>query len=138
MNFAEMWSPGAAADAALDVSVAELLWRDVEKRRKNAWLRPIGFVARLFVYALLFGLLFIFMPESIREGWITTKPFAALTLGDVLSALVWTLIGFKILHSLFHPNPRPDFRESWGRVWHGAYWCGSFFNRCCLLSPVNP
>jgi hypothetical protein len=54
MNFAEMWSPGAAADAALDVSVAELLWRDVEKRRKNAWLRPIGFVARLFVYMAFF------------------------------------------------------------------------------------
>jgi hypothetical protein len=118
MNFADWWSPGATEEAAHDASVANLLWKDVEKRRKNAWLRKVGFITRIFLYACCFGVLFIFMPEGVREGWITTKPFSALNLGDVLGALVWLLIGMKLFHALFKPNPRPDFREALG--WFGV------------------
>ena len=118
MNFAEWWSPGAAQEAALDASIAEDLWQEVEKRRKNAWLRKVGFVTRLFIYACCFGVLFIFMPEGMKEGWLTTRPFSALTLGDVLGSLVWILIAIKLGHALFNPNPRPDFRETLG--WFGV------------------
>ena len=113
MNFSEWWSPGAKAEAALDADIAELLWDDAEKRRKNAWLRKVGFVARLMAYAGILGTMFVLMPESIRNGWITTRPFSQLTLGDVFTALAWILISLKLIHSLFHPNPRPDFREAW-------------------------
>lgn len=62
--------------------------------------------------------MFALMPESIRNGWITTKPLSQFTLGDVLIALAWVFIGLKLIHSLFRPNPRPDFREAWG--WFGG------------------
>jgi hypothetical protein len=40
-SFFAWLNPDAAADAELDATVAELLSRDVEKRRRNAWLRKI-------------------------------------------------------------------------------------------------
>jgi hypothetical protein len=122
MNFAEWWNPGARAEAELDSSIAEILWSDAEKRRKNAWLRKVGFVTRIFVYLCIFGLLLFFTPESLRDGWIFSRPFAALTLGDVLGALVWTLIAVRLGYALFHPNPRPDFRENYG--WLGVVMIG--------------
>jgi len=118
VSFSEWWSPGSKAEAALDADIANLLWNDAEKRRKNAWLRKVGFVTRIMAYASIFGVMFVFMPDSIRTGWITTKPFSQLTLGDVLTALAWVLVGLKLAHSLFHPNPRPDFQETWG--WLGV------------------
>jgi hypothetical protein len=118
MNFAEWWSPGAAQDAAIDARVAEWLWQDAEERRKKAWLRKIGFVTRLLIYACAFGVLFYFTPQGLQDGWLFTRPFSALTLSDVLGALVWVLIGIKLGHALFNPNPRPDFREQLG--WLGV------------------
>jgi hypothetical protein len=119
MNFVQFWGGrSATADAALDASVAEMLWQEVEKRRKNAWLRKVGVVARIFAYAYFFLVLFCFMPQGLSEGWLTTRPFSQLTLGDIFAALVWTLIGAKLIHALFNPNPRPDFREYWG--WGGV------------------
>jgi hypothetical protein len=48
MNFAEMWSPGAAADAALDVMAAGTdeipngVWRDIGFRLESmGWLMPL-------------------------------------------------------------------------------------------------
>jgi hypothetical protein len=70
------------------------------------------------VYASIVAAMLAFMPESIRNGWLTTKPFSQLTLGDVLAALAWVLIGLRLIQALFHPNPRPDFREAWG--WLGV------------------
>jgi hypothetical protein len=68
VNFSEWWSPGSKAEAALDADIADLLWNDTEKRRKNAWLRKVGFVTRTMAYASIFGVMFAFMPESIRSG----------------------------------------------------------------------
>jgi hypothetical protein len=98
--------------------------QNVEERRKKAWLRKIGFVTRLFIYACAFAALYYFMPRSLSEGWITTRPFAELNLGDILGALVWILIGVKLVHALFNPNPRPDFREWLG--WVGLCIIGLF------------
>ena len=70
-SFFEWLNPGAAADAELDTAVAEMLNQDAEKRRRNAWLRKVGFVNRIFVYACLFGGWFFFEPEG--ESNITAK-----------------------------------------------------------------
>jgi hypothetical protein len=102
-------NPSAAADAKLDADIAELLGRDVEKRRRNAWLRQIGFVSRIAVYACLFGALFIFRPEGASD--VTTKPIAQLAIGDIMAAVVWVIIGLLLIRALFKPNPRPDFRR---------------------------
>jgi hypothetical protein len=91
-----------------------ILNRDVEKRRRNAWLRKIGFVSRIFVYACLFGALFIFRPEALSEGWITTRPLAQLTIGDITGFVLWVVIGLVLMYALFNPKRRPDFQEAWG------------------------
>jgi hypothetical protein len=44
------------------------------------------------VYACIFGAIFALMPESIRNGWITTAPLSQFTLGDVLIALACVLL----------------------------------------------
>jgi hypothetical protein len=122
MNFAEWWNPDARAEAELDAGIAERLWEKVDERRNKAWLRKVGFVTRLFVYACIFGLLFYFTPESLRDGWLFSRPFAALSLSDVLGALVWFLILLRLVHALFNPSPRPDFREHYG--WLGVVLIG--------------
>jgi hypothetical protein len=101
-------NPSAAADA----DIAQLLNRDVEKRRRNAWLRQIGFVGRIAMYACLLGALFIFRPEGASD--VTTKPIAQLAIGDIMAAVVWVIIGLLLLRALFKPNPRPDYQEAWG------------------------
>src|SRR5262249_48647340 len=104
----------AAADAEHDASIVELLNEDVEKRRRNAWLRKISFVGRIFVYACLFGALFIFKPEGLSD--VTTKPLAQLSVGDIFAAALWVVIALILLNAFFKPNPRPDFQEAWGLV----------------------
>jgi len=113
-SFFAWLNPSAAADAELDTAVAELLNRDVEKRRRNAWLRKIGFVGRIFVYACLFVALFIFRPEGLSE--VTTKPLAQLAIGNIIAGVVWVIFGLLLLNALLKPNPRPDFQEAWGVV----------------------
>jgi len=113
-NFASWWNPEAAVEAELDAFATELLNRDVEKRRRNAWLRKIGFVSRIFVYACLFGALFIFRPEALSEGSITTRPLAQLTIGDITGSVLWVVIGLVLMYALFNPKRRPDFQEAWG------------------------
>jgi hypothetical protein len=92
-------NPSAAADA----DIAQLLNRDVEKRRRNAWLRQIGFVGRIAMCACLLGALFIFRPEGASD--VTTKPIAQLAIGDIMAAVVWVIIGLLLLRALFKPNP---------------------------------
>jgi hypothetical protein len=111
-SFLARWNPSAAADAELDASIVELLNRDVEKRRRNAWLRKIAFIGRIFVYACLFGALFIFKPEGLSD--VTTKPLAQLSIGSIMAAVLWVVIGLVLLNAFFKPNPRPDFQEAWG------------------------
>ena len=109
-SFLAWWNPSAAADAELDASIVELLNQDVEKRRRNAWLRKISVIGRIFVYACLFGALFIFRPEAD----VSSKPLAQLSIGDVLAAVLWVVIALVLLNAFFRPNPRPDFQEAWG------------------------
>jgi hypothetical protein len=113
-SFFQWLNPSAAADAELDAAVAEMLNEDVEKRRKNAWLRKISFIGRIVVYACLFLALFFFRPDGLSE--ITTKPLAQLAIGNIVGAVVWVIIALLLLNALFKPNPRPDFQEAWGVV----------------------
>ena len=113
-SFTSWWNPEAAIEAELDAFATESLNRDVEKRRRNAWLRKIGFVGRIFVYACLFGALFIFRPEASSEGWITTRPLAQLTIGDITGSVLWVVIGLVLMYALFNPKRRPDVQEAWG------------------------
>ena len=121
-------NPDAAADAELDAHVAEMLNRDVEKRRRRAWLRKVGVVSRIVVYACLLGALFFFKPEGVSN--IGTKPLAQLALGDIVAALFWIIIGLFLLRALFKPNPRPDLQEAWGMfglVAGGVLFLGGLF-----------
>jgi hypothetical protein len=113
-SFFEWLNPSAAADAEHDAAVVEILNQDVEKRRRNAWLRKISFIGRIVVYACLFLALFFFRPEGLSE--ITSKPLARLAIGNIVGAVVWVIIALLLLNALFKPNPRPDFQEAWGVV----------------------
>jgi hypothetical protein len=62
----------------------------------------------------LFGALFIFRPEALSEGWITTRPLAQLTIGDITGSVLWVVIGLVLMYALFNPKRRPDFQEAWG------------------------
>jgi hypothetical protein len=87
--------------------------KHVEERR--SWRRNVtsgtGLFTRLFVYACLFGALFIFRPEGLSEGWITTRPLAALTIGDIFATVTWLVIASLLLRALFKPNE--DFEQAW-------------------------
>jgi hypothetical protein len=83
---------------------------------RGGWLRRVtsgtGLFTRLFVYACLFGALFIFRPEGLSEGWIATRPLAALTLGDIAAAVGWLAIAFFLIRALFKPDDAA--KEAWG------------------------
>jgi hypothetical protein len=113
-SFFAWLNPSAAADAELDAAVVDILNRDVEKRRRNAWLRKISFIGRIAVYACLFLVLFYFRPEGASE--VTTKPLSQVSLGDIIGAVVWIIVALLLLTALFKPNPRPDYQEAWGVV----------------------
>jgi hypothetical protein len=113
-SFFAWFNPSAAADAELDAAVVDILNQDVEKRRRNAWLRKIGGLGRIVVYACLFAALFFFKPEGASE--LTTKPLSQVSLGNIIGAVVWIIVALLLLNALFKPNPRPDFQEAWGFV----------------------
>jgi hypothetical protein len=113
-TFFQWLNPDAAANAELDASLVEMLNQDVEKRKRNAWLRKISFIGRILVYACLFLAWFYFKPEGASE--IASRPFSQLTIGDIVGTVIWLIIGLLLLNALFKPNPRPDYQETWGIV----------------------
>ena len=59
----------------------------------------------------VFDAIDIFRPEGLSEGWITTRPLAALTIGDILATVTWLAIAFLLIRALFKPNDA--FEEAW-------------------------
>ncbi|MET4331357.1 hypothetical protein ABIB80_007217 [Bradyrhizobium sp. i1.15.2] len=81
----------------------------VEKRRK--WLRPFGVFGRLATYAVAFLLLYAYWPADISH-----KPFASLTLSDLLGTAAAVAIGFGLIRALFEPSDEEDIKDAWGWV----------------------
>jgi hypothetical protein len=79
------------------------------KEKENKWLRPIGFVARLLAYALIFIAAWIFKPDD-----ITSVPLAKLTIADILKTLVWVGVIILLIRALFNPSDEEIARDGWG------------------------
>jgi hypothetical protein len=81
------------------------------KEKENKWLRPIGFVARLLVYALLFTTAWIFKPDD-----IISVPLATLTIVDILKTLVWVGVIIWLIRALVNPSEEEIARDGWGAL----------------------
>jgi hypothetical protein len=79
------------------------------KEKENRWLRPIGFVARLIVYAVIFLALWIFKPDD-----ITSVPLASLTIADIAKTLLWAGAILLLIRALFNPSEEDAARDGWG------------------------
>ena len=79
------------------------------KAKENKWLRPIGFVARLLVYAVIFIALWVFKPDD-----ITTVPLAGLTIADIVKTLLWVGVTIWLIKALFNPSEEETARDGWG------------------------
>jgi hypothetical protein len=88
-------------------------WQQVqaalEKRRR--WLRPFGVFGRLATYAVAFLLLYAYWPADISH-----KPFASLTLSDLLGTAAAVAIGFGLIRALFEPSDEEYIKDAWGWV----------------------
>lgn len=98
-------------------------WQQVqaalEKRRR--WLRPFGVFGRLATYAVLFVLLYAYWPEDISH-----KPFASLTLSDLLGTAAAVAIGIGLMRALFEPSDEDDIKDAWGWVGVGIVGLAAF------------
>jgi hypothetical protein len=79
------------------------------KEKENRWLRPIGFVARLIVYAVIFPVLWIFKPDD-----ISSVPLVTLTIADVAKTLLWAGAILLLIRALFNPSEEDAARDGWG------------------------
>jgi hypothetical protein len=80
--------------------------------------RGIGFLARLAVYAALFGLLYVWWPKDIGS-----RPLASLTLSDLSGLALRVIIFFGLLGVLFNPSDDKQIRHAWG--WVGLFLIGT-------------
>jgi cation transport ATPase len=79
------------------------------KEKENKWLRPIGFVARLITYGLLFLVLWVFKPDD-----ISSVPLARLTLADIMKTVAWIAVLLLLGKALFNPSDEDVARDGWG------------------------
>jgi hypothetical protein len=79
------------------------------KEKENKWLRPIGFVARLLVYALIFTALWVFKPDD-----ISSVPLSKLTIADIVKTLFWAGAILWLIRALFNPSDEEAARDGWG------------------------
>jgi hypothetical protein len=79
------------------------------KAIENKWLRPIGFVARLLAYALIFIAAWVFKPDD-----ISSMPLATLTIADILKSLVWFGVIIWLIRALFNPSDEEAARDGTG------------------------
>lgn len=82
-----------------------------EKRRR--WLRPLGFVTRLFTYATLFLVLYLWAPKD-----ISGTPLGSLTLSDIAGTAIFIGIGIVLIRALFEPSDDDKVKDAWG--WFGV------------------
>ncbi len=88
----------------------------------NEFLQPVGFVARLTVYAVLFGLLYLYSPEKD----ILKKPLAGLTLEDIFGRVLWIAIVLFLIRALFDPVQETGIKDAWNKL-------GLFMMFCALV-----
>ena len=82
-----------------------------EKEHQKKWLRPIGFVARLMVYAALFITLYIFRPDDISD-----VPLAKLTISIIFKTVIWAAVGIWLIKALFNPTEEQEAKDRWGNL----------------------
>ena len=79
--------------------------------REKIWLHPLGFVARLVVYAALFGLLYLYAPND-----ISNIPLARLTLHDILGTVFMVVAFLALIRALFNPSEDDEIKNAWGWI----------------------
>ncbi len=75
----------------------------------RVWLRRVGFVTRVLVYALLLGINYALWPTG-----ITDRPLAELTLGAIFQCVGVIVIFLLLGWWLFHPAEEDFARNGWG------------------------
>lgn len=103
-------------------------WEAEEDARRRArgeykerpWLRRLGFIARLVVYAALFLVLYAYWPDFN----IGNRPLSTLTINDILVPVAWMLIGMFLIRALFNPDEEEFARDAWG--WIGVILIAGF------------
>lgn len=73
------------------------------------WLRPLGAVARVATYALIFLVLWRFRPDDISH-----VPLAALTLAQIAKTLAWIAAALLSGHALLNPTRDEAVLKGWG------------------------
>src|SRR4051812_11115527 len=92
-------------------AIAQARPKGTAQSKERKFLRPLGFLARLLTYGLLFVVWWNFAPKD-----ISNIPFAALTLSMVLSTVLWIAIGFYLVKWLFKPSQEIAALDAWNAV----------------------
>ena len=74
-------------------------------------MRPIGFVLRMIVYAVLFFLVYLYAPTDIFK-----TPLAKLTLGDIGGPIGTTALVMALVTALFNPSEDNEVKDAWGWI----------------------
>lgn len=94
-------------------AVNTALRQQASTERNKLFLR-VGFVARIFVYTCLFGLLYIFWPTSN----IAERPLGSLTLAEISTWAFFIFGTILFIRSLFDPSDEEFARRGWS--WLGV------------------
>jgi hypothetical protein len=84
-----------------------------EDARDRKWLRPIGFVTRLLIYAALFLALYSCAPKDISH-----TPIGSLTPSDIGGTVAFVAIAILLGRALFNPSQDDEVKDAWG--WLGV------------------
>jgi hypothetical protein len=79
--------------------------------RERIWLRPIGFVVRLIVYAALFFLVYLYAPNDILN-----TPLARLTLRDIFGAIGTASLVILLVMAFVNPSEDDEVKDAWGWI----------------------
>jgi hypothetical protein len=106
----------AAREAVTAKAAAQTRANDAQAR---IWLRRLGFVARLIVYAALFGLVYHNAPND-----VSNTPLARLILHDIFG-WVFAVVAFSFLiWALFNPSEDDVIKNAWGWIGVVIIWGG--------------
>jgi hypothetical protein len=73
------------------------------------WLLPVGTVARLATYALIFCALWQFRPSDISD-----VPLGSLTISQISTTMIWIAVGLTLVKALLTPAGDETARQGWG------------------------